>query len=76
MAGFAVFVDRSGDSVAKQVRRAQTAQTNFILVVGDEEVGKQEVSVRRRDAPVGERPTILSLPAFLEQLRSLVAEYK
>lgn len=48
-AGFEVDVDESNESVSKKIREAQLAQVNYMLTVGDQELEKQTVSVRRRD---------------------------
>lgn len=48
-AGFEVDVDDSNESVSKKIRDAQLSQVNYMLTVGDQELEKQTVSVRRRD---------------------------
>jgi len=48
-AGYYVDHDLSDKTIPKKVREAQLAQYNYILVVGDEEVAKETVSVRTRD---------------------------
>ncbi|KAG8381368.1 hypothetical protein BUALT_Bualt06G0115000 [Buddleja alternifolia] len=49
-AGFIVDVDSSDRTINKKVREAQLAQYNYILVVGEKEVGTGQVSVRVRDS--------------------------
>jgi len=44
--------DTSGNTLPKKVRNAQLAQYNFILVVGDDEIAADAVSVRNRDNKV------------------------
>ena len=44
--------DTSGNTLPKKVRNAQLAQYNFILVVGDDEIAKDAVSVRSRNNQV------------------------
>ncbi|MBS0628676.1 MAG: threonine--tRNA ligase [Verrucomicrobia bacterium] len=48
-AGFACDVDESNESVGKKIREAQLLQVNYMLTVGDQEVEKKTISVRRRD---------------------------
>ncbi|KAH6756667.1 hypothetical protein C2S51_038898, partial [Perilla frutescens var. frutescens] len=48
-AGFYVDVDTTDRTINKKVREAQMAQYNYILVVGEKEVGTGQVAVRVRD---------------------------
>ncbi|GAB2273856.1 hypothetical protein Dimus_008628 [Dionaea muscipula] len=48
-AGYYVDIDNSDKTVNKKVREAQLAQYNFILVVGEKDLEKGVVTVRRRD---------------------------
>ncbi|KAI4387500.1 hypothetical protein MLD38_005328 [Melastoma candidum] len=48
-AGYYVDVDATDRKIQKKVREAQIAQYNYILVVGEEEANKGEVSIRKRD---------------------------
>ncbi|XP_069758472.1 threonine--tRNA ligase 1, cytoplasmic-like isoform X2 [Narcine bancroftii] len=68
-AGFAADVDLDGYSLLNQkIWKAQVAQYNFILVVGDEEKERHTVKVHTRNNKVlGE----YSLAAVLEKLRRL-----
>ena len=57
----------------KKVREAQLGQVNYILVVGDREVGSQTVNVRTRDNRIlGEKP----LDAFADSLAQEAREVK
>ena len=49
---FYVDLDSSRESLKKKVRKAQVAQYNYILVIGDDEVEKQQVNVRLRDGTI------------------------
>ncbi|KAI4387476.1 hypothetical protein MLD38_005304 [Melastoma candidum] len=48
-AGYYVDVDATDRKIQKKVREAQISQYNYILVVGEEEANKGEVSIRKRD---------------------------
>ncbi|XP_047941314.1 threonine--tRNA ligase, mitochondrial 1 [Salvia hispanica] len=48
-AGYYVDVDTTDRTINKKVREAQLAQYNYILVVGEKEVGTGQVAVRVRD---------------------------
>ncbi|XP_022725441.1 threonine--tRNA ligase, mitochondrial 1-like isoform X3 [Durio zibethinus] len=48
-AGYYVDVDMTDRKIQKKVREAQLAQYNYILVVGEEEMNTNQVSVRVRD---------------------------
>eukprot|EP00211_Chloroparvula_japonica_P004488 CAMPEP_0119129924 /NCGR_PEP_ID=MMETSP1310-20130426/7471_1 /TAXON_ID=464262 /ORGANISM="Genus nov. species nov., Strain RCC2339" /LENGTH=681 /DNA_ID=CAMNT_0007120385 /DNA_START=360 /DNA_END=2405 /DNA_ORIENTATION=+ len=54
-AGFDVEMDVSDKTINKKVREAQLAQYNYMLVVGEKEVGDNTVNVRQRDVdkPLG-----------------------
>jgi threonyl-tRNA synthetase len=69
-AGYFVDVDDSDHTISRKVREAQTAQYNYILVVGDQEVAANTVSVRLRDnnKPVGTWTIDAALSAFKEHI--------
>jgi len=48
-AGYFVDLDESDHTISRKVREAQTAQYNYMLVVGEQEVASNSVSVRLRD---------------------------
>ncbi len=48
-AGLRVSLDERAESISKKVRDAQVAKINYILVVGEKEVGEGTVTVRTRD---------------------------
>jgi len=48
-AGLRVEVDSRAESISYKVRDAQLAQVNYILVVGEKEIGEKTVTVRTRD---------------------------
>ena len=63
--GFEVAVDTSDAKLGKKIRNAQMAQYNYVLVVGDEEVTNQTVSVRsRKDGNIGEKTVTKTLEIF------------
>jgi len=47
--GLYVDVDNSAETLNKKIRNGETAQYNFILVVGQEELDSRSVNVRNRD---------------------------
>ncbi|MBI2107535.1 threonine--tRNA ligase [Candidatus Woesearchaeota archaeon] len=47
--GLRVEVDGRAESISYKVRDAQLAQVNYILVVGEKEIGEKTVTVRTRD---------------------------
>lgn len=56
-----------------QVREAQLAQYNYILVVGEKEVGTRQVAVRDRDS---NNANLKSVDDLLIQFKEEVAAYK
>jgi len=42
-------LDASQESINKKVRNAQLLKTNYIFIVGDQEVANQSISLRTRD---------------------------
>jgi len=72
-AGFYVDVDDGPNLMKKKIMEAQTAQYNFIVVIGQEEADKQLVNVRTRESRILGTMTV---EAFIEDLKRLVAEYK
>ena len=48
-AGLRVEIDSRSESISYKVRDAQLAQANYILVVGEKEIGEKTVTVRTRD---------------------------
>ena len=56
-----------------EVREAQIAQYNFIVVVGQSEMENKTVSVRVRDA---ESQEVLPLSEFIKTIQQMVAEFK
>ncbi|XP_069072130.1 threonine--tRNA ligase 1, cytoplasmic-like [Pleurodeles waltl] len=67
--GFAVDIDTdSGTTLNRKIRKAQLAQYNFVLVVGEKEKANSSVNVRTRDqVQHGEHP----IQSFLTRLREL-----
>lgn len=73
-AGYFVDVDDSNDKLTKKIREAQVAQYNFILVVGDTEVGKNTVNIRFRDEPT--RQEEVSQEGMLEFFAKVKAAFQ
>jgi len=72
-AGFDTEVDLSDRQLKKKIPMAQTAQFNFILVVGKEESDTGTVNVRTRDNVVHGTQSVDSL---IEEFKKLAAEFK
>ncbi len=67
-AGLRADVDLSGESINKKVRNAQLDQVNYILVVGDQEIENNSVTVRtRQGAVLGPRSIDAVIPALLDE---------
>ncbi|CAN6806886.1 unnamed protein product [Brassica oleracea] len=60
-------------SIISQVREAQLAQYNYILVVGESEASTGQVSVRIRDSAVH---SVKSIEDLLEEFKTKTAEYQ
>ncbi|KAL8557064.1 hypothetical protein ACS0TY_004512 [Phlomoides rotata] len=72
-AGFYVDVDTTDRTINKKVREAQMAQYNYILVVGEKEVGTGQVAVRVRD---NNDTKLKSIEDLLNQFKDEVAAFK
>eukprot|EP01097_Dermamoeba_algensis_P005308 TRINITY_DN3371_c0_g1_i1.p1 TRINITY_DN3371_c0_g1~~TRINITY_DN3371_c0_g1_i1.p1 ORF type:complete len:116 (-),score=22.53 TRINITY_DN3371_c0_g1_i1:24-371(-) len=72
-AGFYADVDLSDKQLKKKIPLAQTAQYNYILVVGKEESEAGTVNVRTRDNIVHGTQTVESL---IVEFQKLAAEFK
>jgi threonyl-tRNA synthetase len=66
-AGFHVEIDASNESVNKKVRNAQLAQTNYILITGDQEVEHGTANLRTRDNIVHGEIDIASFLKTIEE---------
>ncbi len=66
-AGVRVYVIDDGNTLQKRVRNAQLAHYNYVLVVGDDEMQSDIVSVRNRD-----HPKIVQMP--FSQFQSMIVE--
>ncbi|XP_068109338.1 threonine--tRNA ligase, mitochondrial isoform X2 [Hyperolius riggenbachi] len=68
--GFTVDIDTDqGATFNKKIRKAQVAQYNFILVVGEREKQNNTVSVRSRDSKQHGEHSLVQLIARLSELR-------
>ncbi|KAL1531447.1 threonine--tRNA ligase [Salvia divinorum] len=72
-AGYYVDVDSTDRTINKKVREAQLAQYNYILVVGEKEVGTGQVAVRVRDK--NEAP-LKNIEDLLLQFKDEVASFR
>ncbi|EIW70244.1 threonine-tRNA ligase [Tremella mesenterica] len=63
--------DLSDNTLNKKIRNAQTAQWNFIMVVGQDELTAQAVNVRQRDDEVQGREETIKVDVVLEKLLKL-----
>ncbi|KAH6783894.1 Threonyl-tRNA synthetase [Perilla frutescens var. hirtella] len=72
-AGFYVDVDTTDRTINKKVREAQMAQYNYILVVGEKEVGTGQVAVRVRD---NNDATLKSIEDLVNQFKDEVASFR
>lgn len=73
-AGLFAEVDLSDNTLNKKIRNAQTAQWNFIMVVGAEEMKQQAVNIRNRDDEVQGREETVTVADAKERLLRLKEE--
>ncbi len=66
-AGIRVEIDTADETVGKKVRKAVQQKVPYIVVVGDKELGGDDLSIRVRGA---EESLRLSQEAFLQRMRS------
>lgn len=64
--GFLCDIDASHESVGKKIREAQLQQINYMITIGDRELEKRDLSVRRRDNVIIEG---LSFETFMNTLK-------
>ncbi len=69
-AGFFADVDDGPERFQKKIAIAQTAQYNFILLAGDEEVGNGTVNIRTRDNQQHGEKTVQDLIADFNELKA------
>ncbi|OXH41022.1 threonine-tRNA ligase [Cryptococcus neoformans] len=70
-AGLYAEVDLTDNTLNKKIRNAQTAQWNFIMVVGQDELDAQAVNIRNRDDEVQGREETVALSRAVEQIVKL-----
>lgn len=73
-AGLFAEADLSDNTLNKKIRNAQTAQWNFIMVVGAEEMKQQAVNIRNRDDEVQGREETVTVADAKERLLRLKDE--
>jgi len=64
-------VDERGERMNAKIRDAQKQKVPYMLVVGDQEVAKEQVALRLRS---GENPGPVSLEDFLARARQDIRE--
>ncbi len=69
-AGVRAAADLSTDRMNAKIRNAQLMKVPYMLVVGEQEMANQTVSLRRRD---GSRVNDLPVPAFMELVKQKIA---
>lgn len=72
-AGYYVDVDDGPNLMKKKIMEAQVAQYNYILIIGQDEMDKQQINVRKRDS---QATTAMTVDDFIADLNKQVAEYK
>lgn len=65
-AGLRVKVDDRSERMNAKIRDAQNEKIPYMLIVGDQEMEKQQVSLRLRN---GENPGVMDVAAFLDRAR-------
>lgn len=68
-----VEIDDSKDSLGKRIRNAEMMKIPYMLVIGDKEVGGEDMAVRRYG---NKEQKVLSREKFVEQLLSEIRERK
>jgi len=71
VAGLRVAVDESGERMQAKIRDAQMQKIPYMLVVGDQEMGAEQVNLRQRD---GDVPGAMSVDEFLALAQEAVAK--
>jgi len=72
-AGYYIDSDLTDKTIPKKIREAQLGQYNYILVVGEEELGKNTVNVRTRDNAQHGQKTVAEM---LDEFAMLTKEFK
>lgn len=70
-AGVRVELDSRSEKMQAKIRDAQTQKVPYMLILGDQEVENQQISVRKRS---GENANNLAVEEFIEQLKLEIAE--
>ena len=73
-AGLFAEADLTDNTLNKKIRNAQTAQWNFIMVVGQDELDGQAVNIRNRDDEVQGREQTVKVDEALQKLLKLKAD--
>jgi threonyl-tRNA synthetase len=69
-AGLRVEIDDRAETTNKKVRDAEVRKINYILVIGDKEVGNRTVNVRTRDNEIlGEKDADSLIKELLAEIR-------
>ncbi|TYJ55343.1 threonine-tRNA ligase [Cryptococcus floricola] len=70
-AGLFAEVDMTDNTLNKKIRNGQTAQWNFIIVVGEEELKANAVNIRNRDDEVQGREETVDLGVAVQKILKL-----
>lgn len=68
-AGLRVVLDAADESMGKKIRAAKTEKLPYFIVIGDQEVTDQTVTLEKRDGV----KEVISLPALIEKLTTEVS---
>ncbi|MBI2112148.1 threonine--tRNA ligase, partial [Candidatus Woesearchaeota archaeon] len=72
-AGFRVELDARTETMGKKIREAQLEKVNYILTVGDKEVEKKTIAVRKRS---GEQEFDVHLDTFIVKIKDELTNRK
>lgn len=68
-AGLRIKKDYSSDSMQKKIRNAQLKQIPYMIIIGDNEMKSQTISVRTRD---GKQENNVSIDVFIQKLKEKI----
>jgi threonyl-tRNA synthetase len=71
--GLRVALDDSSDSLGKKIRNAETERSNYILVVGEQEMNSRTLAVRNLKS---KEQTTETIESFIERVQEEIREKK